>query len=134
MANLVEATLEGNFEEALSKLERTIQEKVLFSGASAMAKVIADEVRLNVSPPRMGRVTGALSESIYYAFSEERSTETSKTYVVSWNKKAAFYGKFFEFGTSKMAARPFLRPAFSRVNEAIEAGKKNMRKRLAEET
>jgi HK97 gp10 family phage protein len=26
-------------------------------------------------------------------------------------KKSAFYGKFLEFGTSKMAARPFMRPA-----------------------
>jgi len=34
----------------------------------------------------------------------------------------AMYGKFLEFGTSKMHARPFLRPAFvNNTNEAIEA-------------
>ena len=134
MANFVDAKLEGDFEAALTKLEKTIQDKVLFSGASAMAKVIADEVRLNASPPRMGRDTGALMDSIYYAYSEDRSTEDSKTYIVSWNKSKAFYGKFLEFGTSRMSAKPFLRPAFSKVNEAIKAGKANMKKRMAEET
>lgn len=34
-------------------------------------------------------------------------------------RKSAFYGKFLEFGTSKMAARPFMRPAAE--NHAIAA-------------
>jgi HK97 gp10 family phage protein len=34
----------------------------------------------------------------------------------------SFYWKFLEFGTNKMAARPFLRPAFEANKEgAIEA-------------
>lgn len=41
----------------------------------------------------------------------------------------AFYGKFLEYGTSRMSARPWLRPAFdSSTTEAIEA----MRVRLGE--
>lgn len=31
---------------------------------------------------------------------------------------AAFYGKFVEFGTSKMAAHPFMRPAFEASKQA----------------
>jgi len=38
---------------------------------------------------------------------------------VSWQGNA-FYGRFLEFGTAKMAARPFLRPAFdARSGEAL---------------
>lgn len=34
----------------------------------------------------------------------------------------AFYGRFLEYGTSKMRAQPFMRPAFGpNVNKAIEA-------------
>jgi HK97 gp10 family phage protein len=35
-----------------------------------------------------------------------------------------FYGKFLEYGTSKMQARPFMRPAFgANVNRALDAFK-----------
>lgn len=38
-----------------------------------------------------------------------RNRRTGQTYEVSGN---AFYWRFIEFGTEKMKARPFLRPAF----------------------
>ncbi len=45
-----------------------------------------------------------------------------------WYVGKAFYGAFLEFGTSKMAARPFLRPAFDgtkkRVENIVKAGLK----------
>jgi HK97 gp10 family phage protein len=41
----------------------------------------------------------------------------------------AFYGRFLEYGTSKMSARPFMRPQFSpNVPRALEAFKARMRK------
>lgn len=134
MANFVEAKLDGELEIDLSKFEKVVQEKVLFSGAAEMASVIATEVRLNASPPRLGRKTGNLEGSIYWVFSPEKSTESQKTYRISWNKRKAPHGHLLEFGTSKMAAHPFLRPAFSRVNEAIAKGKERMAERLANET
>jgi HK97 gp10 family phage protein len=43
----------------------------------------------------------------------------------------AFYWYFFEFGTEKMQARPFLRPAFeSKKDEALEEIAKNLRKQI----
>jgi HK97 gp10 family phage protein len=41
------------------------------------------------------------------------------------------YGRFIEFGTSKMPAHPFLRPAFDAgANEALRVFKAEMRRRL----
>ena len=40
--------------------------------------------------------------------------------IVGVKRGKAFYAKFFEFGTSKMAARPFLRPAvFDNAREIV---------------
>lgn len=134
VANFVEGRLNGDFEADLSKFENAIQEKVLFSGAAAMGRVFYDEVKLNASPPRLGRKTGNLSNAIYWAYSPEKSTATVKTYRISWNKSKAPHGHLLEFGTSKMAAHPFLRPAFSRVDEAIRIGKERMAERMANAT
>lgn len=44
---------------------------------------------------------------------------------------AAQYGKFLEYGTSKMSARPFLRPAFfDNTDRAIEAIKARLAKAI----
>ncbi|MDZ4346862.1 MAG: HK97-gp10 family putative phage morphogenesis protein [Candidatus Binatia bacterium] len=56
--------------------------------------------------PRRG---GTLQGEITY------EVKASKNEIVGYvglpKKGKAFYGRFFEFGTRKMAARPFLRPA-----------------------
>lgn len=134
MANFVESKLNGDFEIDLTKFEKSITDKVLFSGAATMGRVIYDEVKLNASPPRLGRKTGNLQDAIYWVYSPERSTDTKKTYRISWNKSKAPHGHLIEFGTSRAPAHPFLRPAFSRIDEAIKLGKERMAKRLAEET
>jgi HK97 gp10 family phage protein len=46
---------------------------------------------------------------------------------------AAFYWRFIEFGTSRMAAKPFMRPAFdSSKQTAREAIKNKLRDKLRE--
>jgi len=43
----------------------------------------------------------------------------------------AFYGRFLEFGTSNMSARPFLRPAFqNNIGNAIDAVKARLAKAI----
>ena len=59
--------------------------------------------------------TGALRNSI--KSEEEERTAKSVAYVVFAGK---FYAPFLEFGTSKMAARPFMRPAFDAVQPDIK--------------
>lgn len=132
MDRFVEARLDGDFEADLARFEKSVQEKVLFAGAAEMASVIAAEVRLNASPPRLGRKTGNLQNAIYWAFSPEKSTDTQKTYRISWNKRKAPHGHLIEFGTSRAPAHPFVRPAFDRVGAAIGRGIALMRKRMSE--
>jgi HK97 gp10 family phage protein len=132
MADFVEAKLAGNLEADIAKFEADVKEKVMFSGVAAMAKVIYDEVKLNASPPRLGKKTGNLEASIYRAYSPEKSSDAVKTYNISWNKRKAPHGHLVEFGTSRAPAHPFVRPAFARINEAIEAGKQRMSERLNE--
>ena len=46
----------------------------------------------------------------------------------------AFYARFVEFGTVKMAARPFMRPAFeAKKGEAVDAIKAYLERRIPEE-
>lgn len=60
---------------------------------------------------------GNLRNSIYQAFSKDNSVEAGEgyskaTYHVSWNHQDAPYGFMVEFGTSRAAPHPFLRPAY----------------------
>lgn len=118
-----------------SKLDGVI-EKVLFSGAGAMAQVIYDEVKLNTSGrlAHPQKLTGALDSAIYQVYSPEESPPGRKTYKVSWNHKKAPHGHLIEFGTVKSPAYPFLRPAVDKVPAAVEAGVANMERRFKAET
>lgn len=40
--------------------------------------------------------------------------------ITKSDNSKVFYGKFIEFGTTKMAARPFLAPAFERNKDTVE--------------
>lgn len=59
---------------------------------------------------RKGRLPGFLKASILKR-ARARPRRRDLTVSVGWSKEA-FYGRFIEFGTRFMAARPFLRPAF----------------------
>lgn len=127
----------GNLTAEINKFEQNIQEKVLFSGAAAMAGVIYDEAKLNatgIKPETPGIKTGKLHESIYRVYSAEKSNPNRKTYRVSWNKKTAPHGHLIEYGTSRAPAYPFIRPAFDKVQTAIKTGKERMAERLKEVT
>jgi len=130
-----EAELEADFAEALDRLVTEKAKPVIYSGAAAMARVMYDEVRLNTSGARVGTpgiVTGALHEAIYWAQDKEASSDTVAEYGISWNKSKAPHGHLLEFGTAHMAAKPFVRPALSRMQEAINEGLARMRQRYAE--
>lgn len=139
----VETKLTGDIIEGLDKLEAKIQGSVVLSGAAAMARVIYDEVKLKA--PTLGRPSffygqnqkyplpaDALKNAIYRVYSREASTEATKVYKVAWNHKKAPHGFMVEFGTSRAPAHPFLRPALSRMQEAISAGMDRIKERMKE--
>ncbi|ARL25493.1 HK97-gp10 family putative phage morphogenesis protein [Burkholderia pseudomallei] len=55
---------------------------------------------------------GFLRDHLIVAYDKQVSvTGRIASYIVTWTREA-FYGRFIEYGTSKMAARPFLRPSY----------------------
>lgn len=126
MADAVTVKLTGFKELAdqLRELGREISEKALKSAVRAAAVEVKKEAQRILAPSNK---TGTLSRSIYVAIDKERSTPSKKVYVVGWRKglryretgkkkvnRDGYYGLFVEFGTAKMAARPFIRPAFEK--------------------
>ena len=129
---------------ALFELEDDIN-KAVRPAAQAGAQVLYDNVKQNVN--RIGKVTGNLSNSIYQVYSERQSTEGKAVYEVSWNPRKAPHGHLVEYGHVKkyavymgsdgkwytnknkpvppvqIAAQPFMRPAISKFNEAMDAVK-----------
>lgn len=125
-----------------------VKDEVAIEGAAGMARVIYDEVLINVpisNKPHYFHGSmfkkngtkylfnpGNLRDAIYRAYSPEKSSDTLKMYRVSWNYTKAPYGYMVEFGTARAPATPFIRPSLSRLDDAIAAGKVRMAIKLTE--
>lgn len=93
----------------LRLLREKAGQEALDSALLAGAKIISDEAK-RLAPVR----TGYLRSSI-----EPVTTSSGSLYGEAEINVGAFYGPFVELGTSRMAARPFLRPAvLAKKNEA----------------
>jgi HK97 gp10 family phage protein len=137
----------AELDRALHALPGNIAKNVLRGAVGAGAAVIRKEAksrapvaegpqRPDAPPP------GTLQRAIYSKWIRELSDWSKQTFIVSVKKgrkyrKAgkkytdAFYWWFVENGTSKMAARPYLRPAFeAKKTEAIEAIRDYLAKRI----
>jgi len=80
---------------------------------------VANEIRKEARR-RATKQTGALRRGI-----QTENVYDSKTglveYHVGWSKKTAWYGLLVELGTEDTPARPHLRPAGDKVNQARSA-------------
>lgn len=101
----------------LRELDRALQElawpaarRALRKGMRKGANVVRDEVRAKAPVD-----TGNLKRRIR---TRERSEEEGNMRFAVEIPRSAFYGRFLEYGTSKMAAKPFLRPAAEGKTEA----------------
>lgn len=112
---------------ALARLDGPFKEKLARSMAVAGGQVLRDEAKHHAPVD-----TGLLRDSIYLAFKEDRSTGGQVVYSVSWNSKTAPHGHLIEFGTYKMPAKPFLRPAYDAAPRAQAAMLARGRERAAE--
>lgn len=122
---------------ALKELPDRIARNALRQSVARGAVVIREEAKtrapVSTTPPEPGGpLPGTLRRSIIIQHDRKRSSLTSQTYVVAvrhgkkyrnQGKKGnrsqdAYYWRWVEFGTVKMSARPFMRPAFETQKEA----------------
>jgi HK97 gp10 family phage protein len=136
-----------DFSRLARKLDRVVQ--VVTQGArpaaQAGAQVFYDEVKQRAStvgsdgsPSAPGEgphvQSGTLRDAVYQAYSEDDSGLFKAGYRISWNKKKAPHGQLLESGTSRMAARPFLRPSYdAKRRAAIEAVNAKLAKEVKSE-
>ena len=135
--------LEGidDLKRALANATKSIRTKAVRSALRAAGKVIQQAARANAPVlviPTPYRATGTVKKRITVRaskFSRQAGNEgvyinvrpiAGKAQVKKYGKAGAknkndpFYWRFLEFGTKKMGARPFLRPAAeSHGNQAI---------------
>ena len=136
----------AELDRALHALPGNIAKNVLRGAVGAGASVIRAEAKQR-APVATGQgkdapPPGTLKRAIYSKQIRELSNFSKQTFFVSVKSGAkhrgagkkyldAWYWRFVEFGTSKMAARPFLRPAFeAKKTEAIEAIRAYLAKRI----
>jgi len=84
------------------------ENKALREGAEILRAAISKR-----APRRTGRLLKSIEKS-----NVKRSKEGVK-YIEVGPNRSAFYGVFLEFGTSKMAARPFIGPALEEKQKEI---------------
>lgn len=97
----------------LDALGEAVSESALRKAALAGANIFLAEEKI-----RIPRDTGAGAASLVISYDKEASvTGKIASYVVTWLKDA-YYLRFVEYGTSKMAAKPFKRPAYEAKKKA----------------
>ena len=135
---------------AMKELPVNIARNVLRGAVNAGATVIREEAKarapVSSGPPVKGQAPpGTLKRALYQKQIREKSSALLQTFIVgvrqgksakktSKSRIDAWYARFVEFGTSKMAAKPFMRPAFEAKKEAaVQAIKSYLVKRIPEE-
>ena len=123
----------GGIDKILRKMKALpgrIQNNILVGGVRACAKPIIKEAKRNAH-----KDSGALIKSIGVVKIRMRDKNIILfTIAPRLKKKHGYLAHFHEFGTSKMAAQPFMRPAFeNKGEEAINALKEYMKKRIDKE-
>ena len=122
--------------KGLQELEPAIAKKILRSAMRQAAKPILDEAKRRVPV-----LTGELRKSLKIR-ALKRNNKGRIGVVISTEKGffkgETFYGAFLEFGTKKMPAKPFIRPAFEAnkaravriVEQALKLGLDGVAKNL----
>jgi HK97 gp10 family phage protein len=121
----------------LATLPDVIQRRMLSSSLRAAAKPVMEQARENVRRNfgTSARYSGVLEQGIVTAKARtglaarmnvktRKSRGESLSHINGVRKprgRDPFYGRFLEFGTSKMAAKPWLRPAA--MAKQTEAGR-----------
>ena len=137
----------AEIKDAFAQLPAKVNRKVLNDGLIAGARLVRDEAKRRVPLlkfPDPRRLRGALQRAIHagrvrpegraaasvwirvrsltksqVARFKRAQLKGGKRVKAALNPNDPFYWRFVEFGTSKMAARPFMRPAFEARKHAM---------------
>lgn len=138
MADAVKVSFDFSNVESVFGVVESAAQTAIRPAAQAAAQIFYDEMRLRVPKSDKGHwfhgtsfkktgqkywiEPGTLRDSIYQKYSEDNSGPNRATYHIAWNHKKAPYGFMVERGTSRAAAKPFLRPTYdARYNDAFKA-------------
>lgn len=104
-------------EKKLLSLEPKLGRKIIRQALRKGAKLILNQAKANVPVD-----TGDLKKSLKVRAMRKRRHRYGVMVATSegWFEGEQFYGGFIEFGTHKMAAQPFVRPAFDSEKDAAE--------------
>jgi bacteriophage protein of unknown function (DUF646) len=125
--------------KALSELGRKVSNKIAVKAMREGGKIVQEQARQNapvISQSTPYRRAGTLKKAIKSSTKvlkngkigtvvrvKTLTTKQIETFKVRSGKKGAlnpkdpYYWRFLEFGTSKMPAKPFMRPAFEQTKE-----------------
>lgn len=138
---------------ALLELPAKIGKNILRSSVNAGASVIRKEAKQK-APVYTGETQaghpppGTLKRSVIQKFIREQSNDFQSTFYVTVRKgkkyrdqgksknlsQDAYYAYFVEYGTAKMSAKPFMRPAFeAKKEEALKAMIDKLSERIEQE-
>lgn len=117
--------------DSLKQFPKNIQKNILVGAVRAGAKPLVEAAK-DYAPVDKG----ILKKSI--GVNRKKTKDKNQVWFAVSPRKGGkydgFYGHMVEFGTSKMAAQPFLRPAFeSQDNVSIDAATKYMADRIDKE-
>lgn len=91
----MEARAPGQLEKALEKAAKPIE-----------------DYAVGAAPVETGALARSITTRPMGAAEDHARVRIGPAWAVYDNKSVVEYGRFQEFGTSKMAAQPFMRPAF----------------------
>ncbi|EJR56710.1 HK97 gp10 family phage protein [Bacillus cereus VD115] len=119
------------FDRLMSELEQMglrgekIEDKALAAGGEQIRKAIAERSEPRSSSPKKPsksepwRTGQHLLDNIRVTKArKEDGVKTIKIGIDKADRSPYFYGKFLEWGTSKMPAQPFIEPGFNSSKEA----------------
>jgi HK97 gp10 family phage protein len=126
----VTASFNVDFAATLRAYQQYIQDEVLRPAARAGVLEVYNEIRRRVPVD-----TGTLRDSVYHWYDVKQSTPTRHIYATGPNKRTAPHWHIVEYGTIKMAAQPYFRPAVAAKGKAaLQAALERAREKMSELT
>jgi HK97 gp10 family phage protein len=133
----------SDLEKNLEQFSDRIAKNILRGAVSAGAAVIRNEARLKapkdtgemardimIKRARDSRGSGLITYHVFVRTGKKSRLAGKKRNV----NRDSFYWRFVEFGTAKMSAKPFMRPAFDTAKErAVQAIKEYLAARIDKE-